>query len=306
MNKTISLKTLVIAGLVGTTALTSCKDGDNSSSNANATDNTEVAPKDSSKTRIIPVGKKVFSIPSPLQLSLLIQETGAEYDVTLLHDINNTTKYLDETKLALNMGVYGADLGYTSIYRQNTDAIGYMKAVKQLTDKLEIAEAFDQSIIETIERNLNEANKDSLLTTISSAYRKTDAYLKDNKRKHVGALILAGGWVESVYFATRINEVEKNDEVRDRIGEQRKALDNILNILVKYYRKPGVDVIYTQLEELYSIFEEINISYTYEKPIFDVENRHTTITSKTNVDFSPETYKKICDKVAEIRKTIIE
>lgn len=302
----LSLKSIIIAGTISSSIFYSC--GDDSASTSTSTDNQpkEQAPQDSSITRIIPVGKKVFSIPSPLQLSLLIQETGAEYDVTLLHDINNVTKYLDETKLALNMGVYGADLGYTSIYRQNTDAIGYMKAVKQLTDKLEIAEAFDQSIIETIERNLNEANKDSLLATISNAYRKTDGYLKDNKRTHVGALILAGGWVESVYFATRINEVEKNEEVKDRIGEQRKALDNILNILVKHYRKPGVDVIYTQLEELYTIFEEINISYTYEKPIVDVENRHTTITSKTNVDFTPETYRKICEKVAEIRKSIIE
>jgi len=301
----ISFKSIVLAGLVGSAVFYSCGDSP-AESNGSDDQPQETTPQDSSITRIIPVGKKVFSIPSPLQLSLLIQETGAEYDVTLLHDINNTTKYLDETKLALNMGVYGADLGYTSIYRQNTDAIGYMKAVKQLTDKLEIGEAFDKTIIETIERNLNEANKDSLLSTISNAYRKTDGYLKNNKRTHVGALILAGGWVESVYFTTRINEVEKNEDVKDRIGEQRKALDNILNILVKHYRKPGVDVIYTQLEELYTIFEEINISYTYEKPIVDVANRHTTITSKTHVDFSPETYKKICDKVAEVRKTIIE
>jgi hypothetical protein len=303
----INLKSLLFSGaLVGVMA-TSCVTSETETTNQDETTQEEVVPQDSSKTRVIPAANKVFSIPSPLQLSLLIQETGAVYDQGILHDIASTKNYLDETKMALNMGVYGADLGYTAIYKQNTDAIGYMKAVKQLSDKLGISEAFDNTVIEQIESDLNNGNKDALLKTISNSYRKTDAYLKENKRQHVGALVLAGGWIESVYFTTRINEVEKNGDVRARIGEQRKGLDNILNILVKYYRKPGVDVIYNELEELYTIFDdEVKISYTYQKPEVDVENRHTVIKSETHVDFTPETYKKICDKVAEIRQMIIQ
>lgn len=299
-------KNILLSGALASALLVGCGDG---SDEGNTPPQEDDKPKtemsdDGRPSRLIPAGKKVFSIPSPLQLSLLIKETGQEYDASLLHDINSAESYADVSKMAFNVGVYGADLGYTSIYNYPQDAIGYMKTVKKLTDKLEITEAFDTDLVQAIERNLE--NKDSLLSVISNSYKDADAYLKANKREDVGAMILTGGWVESMYFATRVVGADKNEKVRLRIGEQKKALDNILNILVKYYNKPGVSDVYNSLEELYDIFQEVQITYTYEKPVIDVDNRHTTISSKTNVTFTEETFQAIAKKTDEVRNLIIK
>lgn len=307
LKQTKNVKTFILAGAITSLVTVGCTetnvDGDSTTKQDNKQQVDQLDPS-GKQTRLEKIGKKVFSIPSPLQLSMLIKETEAEYDQTLLHDIANVDGYLDETKMALNLGVYGADLGYTSIYNNATDAIGYYKAIQNLTDKLEIAEAFDTRLAEKISGHLQNNQKDSLLTTISDSYRNVDIFLKDNKRQHVGALILTGGWVESLYFATTVNQIEKNEKVRGRIGEQKKALDNILNILVKYYNKPGVSEIYDEMEKMYDIFDQVQITYEYEKPEVDVENRHTTIKSKTKVEFSEETYKAICEKIKELRALV--
>lgn len=299
-------KTFLVSGALAAALLVGCNgsgDGSEDPKEKDGEDKIETTKKDV-PTRLIPAGKKVFSIPSPLQLSILIKETGQEYDANLLHKIEAADAYADVSKMAFNVGVYGADLGYTSIYNYPQDAIGYMKTVKKLTDKLEITEAFSTDIVQAIERNID--NKDSLLAVISSAYKDADAYLKANKREDVGAMILTGGWVESMYFATKIVNADKNEKVRLRIGEQKKALDNILNILVKYYNKPGVADIFNELEALYEIFSGVQISYIYEKPEIDVENRHTKISSKTNVTFTEETFNAIAKKTEEIRNLIIK
>ena len=307
LNKSKNVKSLLLTGAIASLVAVGCGDPEVKDPTKND-DPKETIKEDldpnGKQSRLAKIGKKVFSIPSPLQLSLLIKETGAEYDQSLLHDVQKVDSYLDEVKMALNMGIYGADLGYVSVYENNSDAIGYMKTVNMLSEKLEIAEAFDQKLVAEISEHIEAGAKDSLLITISDAYRDADEYLKDNKREHVGALILAGGWVESLHFATMVNQVENNETVRGRIGEQKKALDNILNILVRYYSKPGVGEVYDALEQLWDIFDQVQITYTYEKPEVDVENRHTTIKSKTNVEFSPETYKAISDKVNEIRTLI--
>lgn len=44
-----------------------------------------------------------------------------------------------------------------------------------------------------------------MLVILSDAFRKGDSFLKQNKRKNVSALILAGGWIESMHFDTLPN-----------------------------------------------------------------------------------------------------
>ena len=54
-----------------------------------------------------------------------------------------------------------------------------------------------------------------------------------------------------------------------------------------------------------STFEEINIEYSYSKPVHDKENKTTQITSTTTIDISAETFKEIGAKIELLRKKII-
>jgi hypothetical protein len=94
-----------------------------------------------------------FSIPSPIQMSLLLKETNALYSKDLLTKFENNSKYSNEYKQALNLGVYGADLGYASINDQNSDALHCLSAIESLTNKLDLDLIFDKSFLTRFDKN---------------------------------------------------------------------------------------------------------------------------------------------------------
>src|SRR5437868_5948602 len=135
---------------------------------------------DTVKTSVLKVGGELFSVPSPLQTALLVQKCGITYDKAVLNQSNRVNSYLTDYSRALNLGIYGADLGYVSLYNQTQDALGYLAAVKQLSDKLGLTAAFDGPTMERIKNNIT--NKDSMMVLVGLAYRAGDAYLKESRR----------------------------------------------------------------------------------------------------------------------------
>ena len=121
---------------------TSCN-GDKSKDDEN-NNNDQVVDTDTAKTAVLNVGGELFSVPSPIQTAMLIQKSGVAYDKSILNVSNKANTYTSDFSRALNLGIYGADLGYVSMYNQTQDAIGYLAAVKQLADKLGVSAAFDR------------------------------------------------------------------------------------------------------------------------------------------------------------------
>ncbi len=262
-----------------------------------------VAEVDSSATKLMTIGGNMFSIPSPIQTAMLIEKSGADYNKSFLNDAKKVTTYATNYQKALNLGVYGADVGYVTIYDQSQDAIKYLSVINKLSDELGITGAFDENTIKRFENNFGK--RDSMLNLVAVAYRNSDAFLKDNDRMNVGALILAGGWIETLYFSTQIAVKNKNQDVINRIGEQKYTLNNIVKMLTQYYNQPEYDVLVDDLIELAYDFDAIDIQYTYEKSTVDIAKKTTKINSKTVVVITPEHLKAIADKVAKIRNKIV-
>ncbi|MEJ0033100.1 MAG: hypothetical protein WDO15_23425 [Bacteroidota bacterium] len=82
-------------------------------------------------------------IPSPIEISVLLKESGRKYDHTMLNSPDNLAKYNNNYKMALNLGVYGTDLGYTNIYEQNQDGIKYLQPIETLAEGLNIGQFFE-------------------------------------------------------------------------------------------------------------------------------------------------------------------
>ncbi len=253
--------------------------------------------------QVVSVGGALFSIPSPMQTSMLIQETGAKYNNGMLNTAKNAEKYTTKYKKALNVGVYGADVGYVTLYDNSQDALGYMKAVRKLSDELGILGAFDAKTIDRFQNNLGK--KDSMLAMVGDAYSASDAFLKDNDKKDIGVLILAGGWIETLYFTTTIAQSSNNPRVLERLGEQKYTLDNLIKALNPYRGQEEVAALLDQLYELAYDFDAVAVEYKYVKPTTDEANKITTINSTSKVTITKEHLKAIGDKIAAIRNSIV-
>ncbi len=258
---------------------------------------------DPNATQLMEIDGKVFSIPSPIQTAILIQKAGTNYNKDILNAPSNVTDYSTSFKKAINLGIYGADLGYVTMYDQTQDAISYLTAVKKIGDDIGVSSAFDMELVERFEKNIG--NKDSLLVLVSDAYKSSDKYLKNQKQNDIGAVILAGGWIESLYFAINAAEMTNNEDVIKRIAEQKTTLNNLIKLLVPYYSKPEFTSLVDKLMELNEIYDQVKITYTFVKPTTDAATKTTTINSTTEITMDDELLKTISAKVIEIRAEII-
>ncbi len=245
----------------------------------------------------------MFSIPSPIQMASLLKSKVGVFNASILTDPEKVGSFTTEFKRAINLGIYGADLGYSTIYESNTKAVSYLSSIETLSDELGISGAFDQALLERFIEN--GSNQDSMLVIMSEGYRKGDQFLKENDDHDIATLVLVGGWIESLYFAGVSYEDTKSQEIADRIGEQKTALKTIISLLEEFNKDGEYATLLADLNELRKYFLQIEFNYTYLPPVVDVKNKETTFKSKSFVKIQGGVLNKIIAKVKAIRNGLI-
>lgn len=255
---------------------------------------------------VVKINDKLFSVPSPIQIAILTKELGIEYNKNILNSSKKYFAYNTSFTQALNLGVYGADLAYVNIYEQYSDAKNYFDAIKKLSEALNIANTFSNKTLERLENN--NSNQDSVFCILASAYRKTDAFLLENSQKDIGILIIAGGWVESMYFMIKNLKHEKSNEIGNRIADQKQPLKNLIDLLSPYYgnKCESYDSLIIQLYDLDLIFDKIKQEYIYKESEIIAEEKLTIINSQTINIITEKQLKQIKIKIEEIRQNIVK
>lgn len=261
----------------------------------------ETIEENGTNGKMVKYDGEIFSIPSPVQTAILIRKSKAEYNPDLLNDIENISSYVTESKKALNLGVYGADLAYLANFGNKQESINYFKEVEMLSADLDVKGAIDNSIFSRFYENID--NRDSLYAINAEFYRAGDTYLKDSKRNEAASLIITGGWVEALHFA--VDAASVSMDVRKRVGEQSKALNSLINLLSQFDDETIMKV-RSGLENLAQVYNGLNAVYNYEKSIHDAENKTTYVNSKSNVQVSDEDLKEIESKLNDVRNMIIQ
>ena len=250
----------------------------------------------------IGVSGKVFIIPSPIQTAMLIKKSGAPYSKAIMNGTDKVNSYSTKFLKCLNLGIYGADLGYTSLYDQTQDALAYFKVTNTIANDLGLSSAFDKNLIERFQKNIG--NKDSILILVSAAYRASNDFLKNNQRNEEAALIIAGGWIETLNFAINVMKTKGNDDVKRRIAEQKNTLNNLIALLSAYQGNEEYSELLKKLNDLKAEYDKVQYKYVFEKPVTDEINKTTSITSKSEITITPENIQAIGEKVAAIRGLI--
>ena len=272
--------------------------------NTNETDNIddEVFDPNSSLNTIF--DGKIFSIPSPVQTAYLIKQLNLPFDASLLNDDSNVGEYVTEYKQALNLGMYGTDLGYSALYDQKNITMKYLTSVEKLTAELGLDAAFDTSFLKRFESN--SGNEDSMILLMSDAFRQADNFLKLANRKSTSTLILTGGWIESLYFACQLNAKKPSPDIERRIGEQKKTLNSIIDILTEYNSEGNNDLLIEEMNSLKVSFDKVIMTYEYAAPETDAENSLTTFHHSLGIEMDEVILKEIKDKIDQIRSNIIK
>ncbi len=266
---------------------------------------------DSAMNQSTSVDQEVISsildqIPSPLEISVLLKESGTKYNFGLLNSPDNLTKYNSNFKKALNLGIYGTDLGYTNIYEQNQDGIKFLSTIKTLANELNIGQFFD---IETIGRlATNSKNLDSLLLITTQNFNAINHYLQQQNRSNLSVLLLAGGWVEAMQVTCQTaSKNPGNQELSEKIGEQKITLEQLMLLLSFYANDENMSSLMKDFEELKALYDQVNIVYTYQESTLEVVDGVAVIkdNSTTTIEITDADVRKIMEKTNTIRNKII-
>lgn len=250
--------------------------------------------------------KKVFyALPSPVETVMLLKRAEATYNADFLNPISKVETYTTTYSQAINFGIYGADLCYASLFEQTQTAIDYMGASKKLADNLGVLDFMNNNIMERLEKNIN--NRDSAMQIITDGFMSSNEFLKENGRSEVAALIIAGGWVEGLYLATRLTrEAPNNNELIDRIIDQKLSLNTLISLLENFNTNQGISLILNYTHRLNTIYDKITVVTSKIEPIVDNNAKVTQLQAKSNIFMTDEVFKELCNTVDSVRTILVE
>jgi hypothetical protein len=284
------------AGLFLLLTLSSCEERTGTHENAPAIDSNGI-----SSTGTMNLEGEIISVPSPVQISMMIQRARIPFDRELLNPLTNKDQYLTEYDKAMALGVYGADLAYAANYEAGQLTGDYFSAVGKLSADLQIIDHIDPKLISALNNNIG--NRDSLLRLNAQFFKAGDSYLKEVKRSDLAGLILFGGWVEALHISVKAGK--SSEDIRARIGEQNNAAVSLRNLIGKL-TDPSMKEIQDQMAAVTRLFEAMRVNYTYQKPINDAKEKVTYLRSKTTVEITPEQLAELETETVKLRNLIIQ
>lgn len=223
----------------------------------------------------------IQQIPSPLEISFLIKDLGTKYDKSILNPTSNIPNYNTNFQKAINLGIFGTDLGYTNIFEQNQDGLTYLTSIKELSDGLSLGQFFDITTLKRLASNSK--NLDSLLLITTQNFEKINQYLQDQKRSNLSILLLTGGWLEALHITCQINKQNPNKELSDKIGEQKIIIDQLMLLLSFYEKDPNINGFIKDLQPLHEVYNNIEIITTYQESTFkEVDGVLTVVNNSTS------------------------
>lgn len=201
------------------------------------------------------------SIPSPLELSSLIQNSGAPFSETFLNKTENAAKYNSQFSKSVNLGIYGADLGYINLYQKTFSAMDYLNTVYQLSNDLSIGEFFDFDNLKRLATN--NSNLDSIVYITTTGFERMHKQLKKTHNSQISVLILVGGWIEGLHLTSEIvlaSNSPNAKELMNTVYDERIVLEDILKLVNAFNSNPSFSDLSANLENLKKIFSGISPS----------------------------------------------
>ena len=251
------------------------------------------------------IGDVIQNISSPVEMANLIKSTGVDFSQQMLNSPENISNYSTSFKRALNLGVYSADLGYINSYDKSNIVVSYLLAVKSLADGIRVGQFFD---FESLKRMAsNSSNLDSLMQISVSSFNQMDNYLRQQNRSNVSALVITGAWLEGLYIASNVIEQTNNEDLINRLGEQKEIVDILYIILQNYDQNPNFKSLINYLGDLKTLYKNVKITKEVGEPKTIEQDGMLIIVQDevSHVQISPEDLGTIIEKIKEIRADIV-
>jgi hypothetical protein len=260
---------------------------------------------DTTKTETVensnPVSETFFQVPSPGEMLTFIKMVGGKNNknTTFLNPPDGMKNYTDAKSKALNFGIYSCDLSYCSIFEIGAEALKYFKTVKLLGEQIGVSSAIKPETMKRLEGNVG--NSDSLAVITDDVYFASFETLENGQQGTTLALVVAGGWIESLYIATNLAKYEANSPIIERLADQKYTLENLIEFLKKHEADANVAGVKADFEGLLAEFNKIEQKDA--TAASKDANSKKMLSGGKQLVVSEQLYKSIVDKIKTIRNS---
>lgn len=285
--------------------------GCNNESNNN-TDNSEFKTEDINaesepemdNSALKEVENILTTIPSSHEITSTIKASGAPYSSLVLSNPHYAEQYTTNYRKAINLGIYGTDLGYIGIYDQADVLTDHIQVINKLASDMDLSHLLRTA---TIKKMIDEGNlSDSVFTISAEVFQDMCIYLQSNERHEVGVLMLLGGWLEAIHIATTVcyNSQIDNPNLNNKIAEQKIVLNKFISALNLYSDEPFFKHLLLQLNELKKLYNEIQFDQSNNKSNETADSANVMVpTSSANI--TDVQLAQITIALEKIRKSIV-
>ncbi len=199
-----------------------------------------------------------YLIPSPEGLFSFIKDGKLKFSDAVTNPTNNIDDYVDTREKEINFGIYSADLAYVASFNKYQQSVDYLNTVRTLSDEIGISAVFDQNLIGRIDNIIDD--QDSLLKVTSDSYLSIVRYLESSDRKKSLALIVTGGWVESIYVVVNLLDSYKQDaKVISLLASQKHVVNNLFSYLEQMKSEPSIQMTINDLKPLSDFYASLEV-----------------------------------------------
>ena len=220
----------------------------------------------------------MYPIPTSVEVIKMLTELEVGYMVGVSNPTDNVTNYGTSKSKAINLGVYGADLSYATLYNMNQDVINYLDAIRVLASDLNMSQLYSQELYDKIKDNFD--NKDQLVNILSEAFNSTFSFMNENDQQSQALMVVAGAWVEGMYITTHISEsVFHVEGIVSVLLEQKKSFELFIDLATKHTDDPAIKEMLDMFEPMKMVYEGIDTSLS-EKNVKDITREVVLIREK--------------------------
>lgn len=249
------------------------------------------------------INKVVYTIPSPNEQFDLLQNIGGELDLLLIHDLESLDKYSSPKSISLNLGVYTADASYMMRYNQGKSVfMNYVSGLDRLATKLGVSQLFGEDLLLMIEEA--EDNSELLYEISSDNYLKVYNKMVENDKSPELAMILAGGWIETMHILFNSAGEYNNDLlIQECITEQRYVLENLIDFMGEYKNNDDVNGVLDMLASVEQAYESLDCEST-QVEVKKEEGNSMVLYGGDSCLFTADSYNSMKELINKLRNTI--
>jgi uncharacterized membrane-anchored protein YhcB (DUF1043 family) len=207
------------------------------------------------------IKENVYPLPNSATVIKMLTDFEVGYIFGITNPVENSKKYFTSKSRSINLGAYGADLSYVTLYNIQQEVINYIAVIRSLSNELNISKVYNETFYDSIKINFD--NKAELVKILTKAFNDTYTYMRDNDQQSLALLVVGGAWVEGMYLTANVSESAYDAaEFSKSLLDQKKSFELFIELAKPYANDVMISDFLTELDPIKKVYETIGTSLT--------------------------------------------